>query len=101
MSTAQDQRSQNPIEYDNVIVIEQDSQSPVSGTTSLSDGSFELRTDLKKFRVKVTFLGFEPFLIDEIQISNGEADLGVIHLVENSQTLDQVVVRAEDRKSVV
>ncbi len=90
-----DQRSQNPIEYATVIVIEQDSQSPVSGTTSLSDGSFELRTDLKKFRVKVTFLGFEPFLIDEIQISNGEADLGVIHLVENSQTLDQVVVRAE------
>lgn len=90
-----DQRSQNPIEYATIILIDNDSQSPVSGTTTLADGSFILRTDLSEFRIKVTFLGFEPIVFDQIQVKNGTADLGVIKLLENSQTLDEVVVRAE------
>lgn len=86
---------QNPIEFATVILIEPESQAPVTGTTTRADGSFELQSDHDDFLIKITFLGFEPVWIDEINVQDGFAELGMITLMQNSQTLDEVVVRAE------
>ncbi len=84
-----------PIEFATIILSEPESQTPVTGTTTTANGGFELQTDLDNFLIKITFLGFEPVVIDEIIVKNGIADLGTITLSQNSQTLDEVVVRAE------
>ncbi len=90
-----DQKSQQPIEFATVMLADATTQKAVGGTTTGADGSFELQADIEQFYIEISFIGFVSQTFQDIPVVNGQADLGKILLSDNSQTLDEVIVRAE------
>lgn len=84
-----------PIEFATVLVGEPASKKPITGTTTLEDGSFVLKTDAPSFYIEVSFIGFTKKTFDNPTIVDGKIDLGTITLTEDSQQLDEVVVAGE------
>ena len=84
-----------PIEFATVLVGDPVNQKPITGTTSLEDGSFSLETNDVDFYIEVSFIGFTTQTITKKKVINGIIDLGTIILSEDSQQLDEVVVEGE------
>ncbi len=87
--------SQQPVEFATVMIGDPATKKPITGTTTSSDGSFSIRSKTQDFYVEISFIGFVKKTITDISIVNGKVDLGTILLEENSQQLDEAVVRAE------
>ncbi len=83
------------VEFATVILADRTSGSPITGTTTDSDGVFQLETDTKEFFIQISFIGYNPQKIEEFEIKDGKVELATILLKEDSQTLDEVVVRGE------
>ncbi len=90
-----EENSRQPIEFATVLVGDPATRQPITGATTGPDGAFTVRTAAQDFYVKISFIGMVSRTIEEFQIENGKADLGLILLSENTQSLDEVVVRAE------
>src|SRR5210317_1608567 len=86
--------SENPIAFATIVVLNKTTNVSLAGTTSDMDGNFELKFDSEDIAIEVSFIGFETVRINEISITDGVADLGVIKLTEG-QTLEVVEIRAE------
>lgn len=89
-----------PIEFATVLVGDPTTQKPISGTTTLEDGSFVLETDAPNFYIEVSFIGFTKKTVDNPNIIDDKIDLGTITLSEDSQQLDEVVVQGEVSQTV-
>jgi hypothetical protein len=87
--------SKETVEFATVMIADATTKDPLKGTTTDADGNFSLRTTASSFYVEVSFIGYVTQKITDIKIVNGKVDLQTIVLGENSQTLDEVVVRAE------
>ncbi|MDT7828449.1 TonB-dependent receptor [Pricia sp. S334] len=85
----------SPIEFATVLVGDPATQEPITGTTTLEDGSFTLETDASDFYIEVSFIGFAPRTIEDPAAVNGIIDLGTVSLSEDSQQLDEVVVEGQ------
>ena len=84
-----------PIEFATVLVGNPATQQPITGTTTLEDGSFTLETDASDFYIEVSFIGFTTLTLENQQTADGTIDLGSVTLSEDSQQLDEVVVEGE------
>ncbi len=90
-----DANTGQPIEFATIMVQNAETQEAITGTTTEADGAFSLETSAQNFEVKVSFIGFVAQTIADFSVADGQIDLGTIGLSEDSQTLDEVVVRAE------
>ncbi len=88
-------QNQQAIEFATVMVADKETRKALTGTTTEADGRFSIQTESSNFYVEVSFIGFMTQKIEDIAIQNGKVDIGTIVLSENSQTLDEVTVRAE------
>lgn len=86
--------SNGPLEFATVVIIDQEGN-PRKGTTTDAEGKFELKARSPKVSIEVSFIGFVAQTISDLQVSGGVADVGTVILMENNQSLDEVVVRAE------
>ena len=86
---------QTPLEYATVVLLENESDKLLAGTTTEADGSFSLQADQSDFYVEVSFIGYASTTIKSLEVVNGRVALGNIVLKDDSQTLSEVVVRAE------
>jgi len=89
-----------PIEFATVLVGDPTTQKPISGTTTLENGSFVLETEASDFYIEVSFMGFTTERIADLKVVNGKIDLGTVVLTEDSQQLDEVVVEGEVSQTV-
>ena len=94
-----EENSNQPLAYATVLVADNDTAKPITGSVTSDDGSFVLRTDTKNFYIEISFIGFVSKTIMDFSISNNIIDLGTISLSEDSQQLDQVVVQAETSRT--
>ncbi|NND32699.1 MAG: TonB-dependent receptor, partial [Saprospiraceae bacterium] len=88
-------KNRTPIEFATAVLLAKDSSLTITGTTTNQAGIFELETEEKEFRIEISFIGFVSRMIDDFEMVGNQIDLGSIMLVENTETLDEVVVRAE------
>lgn len=93
--TVIESNSQQPIGFATVMVADKETQQPITGVTTELDGSFSVQTDARNFFIEISFIGFFNQKIEEFSVIDGQVDLGTITLSENSETLEEVVVRAE------
>ena len=91
----QDQNAGQPVEFATVMLADKDSKAAITGASTDEKGAFELTTQQENFYIEISFIGFKTQQITEFTITNGKVDLGTIFLADNSQQLDEVVVRAE------
>lgn len=88
-------KSQQPIEFATIMVGDNQTKDPITGTTTDLEGNFQLKTAATDFYIEISFIGYTSKTITEVNPQNGKIDLGTILLLEDSQTLDEVTVRAE------
>ncbi len=93
-----DEKSQNAMEYTNVVVYKQSDSSLVTGTVSDVNGFFNLRNiPYGMYFLKAKFLGYNEKTIDKVKLTpkKTSVDLGVISLSPASTNIDDVEVIAE------
>lgn len=92
--------SQIPIEFATVLVADNTTKQPITGTTTNEEGAFTLTDVRDNVSIEVSFIGFKTQTITEFSKTSKRIDLGVITMVEDSESLDEVVVRAEKSQTV-
>ncbi|MFT5640973.1 MAG: outer membrane receptor protein involved in Fe transport [Cyclobacteriaceae bacterium] len=84
-----------PVEFATVALMDPVSNKPISGATTTIDGTFSLRTEVEKFYVEVSFIGFEKQIIKDFENAGRKIDLGIIRLNVNQQQLAAIVIEGE------
>ncbi len=84
-----------PIEFATVLLGNPADQKPITGTTTLDDGSFDLETEAPDFYIEFSFMGFTTKTVENPEIVDGTIDLGTVTLTEDSRQLDEVVVEGQ------
>lgn len=87
--------SNTPIEFATVIIGNNETNKPITGTTTIDDGSFSIQTKAKNFYIEISFIGFINQRFQEFQVKNGRIDLGNILLEANAESLAEVTLQAE------
>ncbi|MCO6484958.1 MAG: carboxypeptidase regulatory-like domain-containing protein, partial [Saprospiraceae bacterium] len=83
------------VEFATVMLINPVDGALLTGTTTDSEGRFDLETAPGDYRLEVRFLGMLPTVLDRVQASGADVDLGTIILREDRQLLEEVVVSTE------
>ena len=91
----EESQSQQPLEYATVKLLDASTQELLSGTTTAADGTFALETEATDFYLEVDFIGFVTTKITEFDRRTRKINVGKIALSEDTETLDEVVVRGE------
>ena len=84
-----------PIAYATVMVGDNETKKPLSGTTTMDDGSFSLETTAAEYYIEVSFLGFRTKTFGPPPSQGKIIDLGKIALSEDAEQLQEVVVQGE------
>lgn len=87
-------QSQQAIDYATVVVQDSETDEMIQGTTTENGGFFNLESTRSNVYILISFIGFETKRIDNINFENNVADLGIIRLGEDAQTLEEIVVTA-------
>jgi outer membrane receptor protein involved in Fe transport len=91
----QDEATQHPVEFATVMIADKETGEAITGATSTAEGTFSITVNSSDIYVEVSFIGYKPQTFRDITFADGFADLGTINLIEDSQALDEVVVRGE------
>ncbi|MFW9597397.1 MAG: TonB-dependent receptor domain-containing protein [Paludibacter sp.] len=87
-----DSSTQAPIDFVNVALIRQNTETLAAGVTSDANGNFVLpQVATGKYTLKISFVGYNTIELPLV-VTNKEQDLGVIKLLEDSKTLSEVQV---------
>jgi outer membrane receptor protein involved in Fe transport len=91
--TVLDENNQ-PIPYASVSTRPLKDTTRVLGVATSIDGSFEMQLRPGKFTLEISFLSYESYGAD-IDLSNGNQNLGTIKLSPKAELIDEVVVKGE------
>lgn len=90
-----EESSGQPIAYATVMVGDNETKKPISGTTTMDDGRFSLETAATEYYIEVSFLGFRTKTFGPPPTQGKIIDLGKIALSEDVEQLQEVVVQGE------
>lgn len=91
--------SKQPVAFATVLLVDSKTQKNITGTTTIDDGTFRLKSNTSKFRISISFIGYKTKTITEFNIVNGKVNLGDIIIEEDLAQLNEVVVQAEVSKT--
>ena len=87
--------TQQPLEFVSVILKNSKDNTPITGTTTSTDGTFKLNSKTKTVYAEISFIGFKTQTLTNLIPVNGVINLKTIQLKEDSEQLEEVTVRAE------
>ena len=90
-----DANNSQAIEFATIMLVNSLNKQPITGTTTDMDGQFSLNSPTTDFYIEISFIGYQNQILDDFTIQNKRLELGNISIAENTQTLDEVIVRAE------
>ncbi|MGK0366563.1 MAG: outer membrane receptor protein involved in Fe transport [Saprospiraceae bacterium] len=93
--TIVEKNSGQAVEFATVMVKNKNTEEMIAGVTTDIEGRFSIQSPTPDVKLIISFIGFIEKVVEDISIENGKAELGTILLSEDSETLDEVVVRAE------
>ena len=88
-------RGQQAIEFATIMVADKITKKTLTGTTTDLDGNFSIQVSTPDVYLEVSFIGFNTKTIEDLTVVDGQINLGTIVLSEDTETLDEVVVRAD------
>lgn len=72
-----------------------------TGTTTDVNGNFSLKSvPIGRINIQISYLGYEPLLLSELQLTSGKELVLTIEMKESLQTLSEVVILAHQRKDL-
>lgn len=91
-----DNASNAPIAYANLILL---NTNPVIGTSSDIGGNFRLNNvPVGRYDIQVSYVGYEPTIIREVQVSSAKETFLTISIKENATGLNEVVIKPNVNK---
>jgi len=93
------------------LIIDETTKSPISGAVvqldgtskegAISDpkGQFSLEVPTGRYRIQVSYLGYEPYLLPELLVGAGKEVVLTIEMIEGNQALQEVVIQAYDAQN--
>lgn len=90
-----DAQSEQPIPYATVMAKSKATGAMINGVSTNSEGSFTVQSDSANIYLEVTFIGYQKLEIQELNFSNGLANLGQVKLSQDAQALNEVEITAE------
>jgi len=92
-----DRDSKVPIPYATIVI---DQLQPTIGTVSDTLGYFTLnKVPIGRYNIKVSCLGYEPYVVPELLITSGKEPVLDLQLMESSVNLKEVVVKPKIDKN--
>ncbi len=91
-----DKTTNIPLEYATVSFMEPGQQDPIYGGITNENGQFSIDVESGTYTIKIEFIGYKPFLLQNKKIEK-HLDLETIYLIEDIQSLDNVIVEGEKR----
>lgn len=88
-----DKETGRPLAGANIVILNTE---PPSGASTDADGKFRLNTEIGRISVKVTFLGYEDLVINDMLIASGKEIYIPVELQEKVIQTGVVVVRPGD-----
>ncbi|CAM4354461.1 outer membrane beta-barrel family protein [Zobellia nedashkovskayae] len=95
VGTVVEQSSGQPVAFATVLIGDKTTQKGITGTTTLDDGTFSLKTVAQNYFIEISFIGFEKKRFDNLVPANGVIDMGQVKLNQDAQQLSEVVVEGE------
>ncbi|HEY4784630.1 MAG TPA: TonB-dependent receptor, partial [Bacteroidales bacterium] len=94
--TVVDKESQLPLPGATILV---ETVNPPLGSTTDANGNFRLeKVPLGRHTIRVSFMGYEPYVLRELLISSGKETVLNIELKESSIQIKEVVITANSNK---
>jgi hypothetical protein len=94
--TVTDRQTGSPLPGATIVLLNSD---PLNGTTTDVNGNFRLQNvPIGKQQVKVTYVGYAPFISEEIPVGSGKEALLDAVLQEMVVTTPEVEIRGDNRK---
>ncbi|MEL6275117.1 MAG: carboxypeptidase-like regulatory domain-containing protein, partial [Bacteroidota bacterium] len=93
--TVVDGANAEPIEFATIMIADKEKREALTGTTTDIDGNFLVEVTTTEVYIEVSFIGYETRVIEQFTATGNKIDLGTIQLTDQSQTLEEVTVRAE------
>lgn len=86
-----DSTANKPVEFATVALMKDNK--PVDGTTADERGKFTLsKASRGVYQIKITFVGYQDKLINNVKLEDEDLDLGVIRISQTAQQLQEVTV---------
>jgi len=89
------ENSNEPIEFATVVIKDPETQKNITGSSSDFDGNFMIKTEVEKFNIEISVVGFKSKVFQTPTVVQGEINLGEVHLTQDSELLEELVVRGE------
>ncbi|MFB9054954.1 TonB-dependent receptor domain-containing protein [Formosa undariae] len=83
------------VPYATVVIVDSNSDKPITGTTTNEAGAFNLKVTSTDVYLKISFIGFKTLTFKNLDFTGSVYDLGTVYMEQDAQSLDEVVVRAE------
>lgn len=92
-----DRDTRQPLEFGTVSLFSKTDSSLLTGTTSIADGTFSLKTNHQSFFIKIEYLAYLPIVFSNAESTADQArlDLGQVELVPDIARTAEVEVRTE------
>lgn len=90
-----EQTSNEIIPYATVVLVSSNTEKVIAGTTTDNEGNFNLSSDSSQLYIRVSFIGYNNLIIEDLNKEINLIDLGVIQLTPSVQDLGEAQVTAE------
>lgn len=95
-----DKQNKESIPYATVVLVSNQTNRVIAGTTTDEKGEFILASDSVNIFIKISFIGYDDFLLRELGQSATSVEFGTIELVSAIQSMEEVQVTAEKSSMV-
>lgn len=93
--TVSDEATGTPVPFANVSI---KNTSPVVGTITNDAGEFQLMVGVGRYDLEISFMGYEPVLLREIEVGSGKQVSLIISMRESLVAIDEIKVRPKTNK---
>lgn len=90
-----EESSNLPVEFATVVIKNPETQKNITGSTTDFDGNFMIKTEAESFTIEISVVGFKTKVFSNPTVINKEINLGEVHLVQDSEMLEELVVQGE------
>ncbi len=91
-----DKDAQSPLPGATIVIL---NTTPIIGTSTDANGDFKLENvPIGRYDLKVSFLGYEPYIIPEVLVGSGKQIVLNIGLKESATTMKEVVIKGDIKK---
>jgi hypothetical protein len=93
-----DNETQVSLPGSNVVIL---GTNPLLGTATDKDGNYKIPgVPLGRYSIQISFLGYDPLIIPEIQVTSGKEVVINAALKQSLTQMDEVTVKAHSRKDI-